>query len=496
MGLDKKIKSSSPKLDRLKKEIKRYDKLILNKPDYAEAYYNRGVLFLVLRQLKKAIEDYDKAIQINPDYADAFNNRGIALQELGQLEKAIEDYDKAIQIKPNNPMAYHNQGIAFRKLGQPKKAIESCNKAIQINPDYTEAFNNRGAALQELGELEKAIEDYDKAVEIKPDYADAYIGRGIALQELGQLEKAIKDYDKAVQINQNYAYAYYNRGLALRELGQLELAIESYERAIQINPNHAEVYVSRGIALQELGQLEQAIESCNKALEIEPSSNTAQHILNSLLGNDVQSVPEEYIKNLFNKYAQNFENHLVNKLGYTSPSFFKTALKSLGLSNKKFNKAIDLGCGTGLVGTEFRNMVDVLVGIDLSEKMIRQAKEKNVYDELIVSDLVDGLKTLKTNFDLFISADVFAYIGDLAPLFDSVKKHANNESLFIFSTEDMSGDGFFLQQTGRFAHSKNYILSTASHFGFKLEHFEQYNLRKNKGKWYVGGIYIFRKIIK
>ena len=46
MGLDKKIKSSSPKLDRLKKEIKRYDKLILNKPDYAEAYYNRGVLFV------------------------------------------------------------------------------------------------------------------------------------------------------------------------------------------------------------------------------------------------------------------------------------------------------------------------------------------------------------------------------------------------------------------------------------------------------------------
>ena len=88
-------------------------------------------------------------------------------------------------------------------------------------------------------------------------------------------------------------------------------------------------------------------------------------------------------------------------------------------------------------------MVDVLIGIDLSEKMIRQAKEKNVYDELIVSDLANGLKILKTNFDLFISADVFAYIGDLASLFDSVKKHANNESLFIFSTEDIPGDGFF-----------------------------------------------------
>ena len=409
-------------------KIKRYDKLILSKPDYAEAYFNRGVLFIQLGRFEEAIKDYDRAIQIKHNYADAFNNRGIALQELGQLEQALENYDRAFQIKPEDPLAYHNQGIVHRELGQLEKAIESCNKAIQVKPDYAEAFFNRGAALQELGQLEQALENYD--------------------------------------------------------------------RAIQINPNYAEVYVSRGIALQEVGQLEKAIESCNSAIELNPSSNTAQHILNSLLGNDVRSVPEEYIKNLFNKYAQNFENHLVNKLDYTSPSFFKKTLAGLGLTNKNFNKAIDLGCGTGLVGVEFRNIVDVLIGIDLSEKMIRQAKEKNVYDKLIDSDLINGLQALKTNFDLFISADVFAYIGDLDSLFDSVKKHANNESLFIFSTEDLAGDGFFLQQTGRFAHSKNYILSTASYYGFQLEHFEQYNPRKNKGEWIVGGIYVLRNIIK
>ena len=207
-------------------------------------------------------------------------------------------------------------------------------------------------------------------------------------------------------------------------------------------------------------------------------------------------MPKEYIENLFNRYAQNFENSLVNELGYTAPSLFKKTLNNLNLINNNFNKAIDLGCGTGLVGAEFRNIVDVLIGIDLSEKMIRQAEEKNVYDELIINDLISGLKVLKTSFDLFISADVFVYLGDLCPLLDSVKKHANNKSLFIFSTEDMPGDGFFLQKTGRFAHSKNYILSTASNYGFQLEYFERHNLRKNKGEWVIGGVYILRNIIK
>ena len=88
------------------------------------------------------------------------------------------------------------------------------------------------------------------------------------------------------------------------------------------------------------------------------------------------------------------------------------------------------------------------------------------------------------------------YLGDLSSLFNVVKKRANNEALFIFSTEDMPGDGFFLQQTGRFAHSKNYILSTASNYGFQLEYFERHNLRKNKGEWIIGGVYILRNIIK
>jgi len=407
-------------------KIKRYDKLILSNPDYAEAYFNRGVLFLQLGRFEEAIKDYDRAIQIKPDYADAFNNRGIALQELGQLELAIESYDRSIQIKPENFMAYHNQGIVLRELGQLEQAIVCCNNAIKIKPNYAEAYYNRGVAFQELGQLENAIESYSKAIQIKPDYA--------------------------------------------------------------------EVYVSCGIALQELGQLEKAIVSCNKALQLNPDSNSAQHILNSLLGNDSKSVPKEYIESLFDKYAQNFENSLVNKLGYTAPSLFKKTLSSLSLINNKFNRAIDLGCGTGLVGIEFRNIVDVLIGIDLSEKMIRKAEEKNVYDELIVNDLISGLEDLKTSFDLFISADVFVYLGDLCPLLDSVKKHANHRSLFIFSTEDIPGDGFFLQKTGRFAHSKNYIVSTASNYDFQIEHFEKHALRKDKGEWIVGGIYILRKI--
>ncbi|MGV2433944.1 MAG UNVERIFIED_CONTAM: tetratricopeptide repeat protein [Anaerolineae bacterium] len=35
-----------------------------------------------LQQYQRAIEDYDRAIQLKPDYADAYNNRGNAYRRL------------------------------------------------------------------------------------------------------------------------------------------------------------------------------------------------------------------------------------------------------------------------------------------------------------------------------------------------------------------------------------------------------------------------------
>jgi len=44
--------------------------------------------------LEEAIASYDKALQIKPEFHEAWYNRGVALKELGQLEKAIASHDK------------------------------------------------------------------------------------------------------------------------------------------------------------------------------------------------------------------------------------------------------------------------------------------------------------------------------------------------------------------------------------------------------------------
>ena len=66
-----------------------------------------------LGRLEEAVASYDKAVEIKPDYHQAWNNRGIALRKLGRLEEAVASYDKAVEIKPDLHDAWGIRGNAL-----------------------------------------------------------------------------------------------------------------------------------------------------------------------------------------------------------------------------------------------------------------------------------------------------------------------------------------------------------------------------------------------
>ena len=49
--------------------------------------------------MNKALESYDRAISLKPDYADAYFNRGITLHKLNRLNEALASFNRAIELK-------------------------------------------------------------------------------------------------------------------------------------------------------------------------------------------------------------------------------------------------------------------------------------------------------------------------------------------------------------------------------------------------------------
>ena len=122
--------------------------------------------------------------------------------------------------------------------------------------------------------------------------------------------------------------------------------------------------------------------------------------------------------------------------------------------------------------------------------MLKKAEEKTVYDKLIKQDILDYLSNANLNFDYFVSTDVFIYIGDLDNVFWLIKSRNEKGGKLVFSTEDYNGEGFFLEQSGRYSHSKKYIEGLCKKFGFEISHFKLHPLRKEENKIIIGGIYL------
>ena len=82
----------------VREAISAYDMALRLKPDYAEAYYNRGTAKTLIGEYETAIADFDEAIRLNPEFVEAHYNRSQTKVSLSQIEEAQYDLEIALKL--------------------------------------------------------------------------------------------------------------------------------------------------------------------------------------------------------------------------------------------------------------------------------------------------------------------------------------------------------------------------------------------------------------
>ena len=75
-------------------------------------------------------------------------------------------------------------------------------------------------------------------------------------------------------------------------------------------------------------------------------------------------------------------------------------------------------------------------------------------------------------------------------MFHLIKSRNKRTGKLVFSTEHTEKHGFHLEQSGRYSHSKDYIEGLCKKFDYSISHFSKVGLRKEKGKFLTGGLYL------
>ena len=354
-------------------------------------------------------------------------------------------------------------------------------------------LTDQGRSLIKLNKLSEAKFFFEKALKLRPDFAAALTNLAITEHDLGNLNHAVRLYKKAVDVDHEIALKSENKILSVIyyfSQHNIKEALEVLNVLIDQNPKDALLYNILGGCLASIGQTEMAVANYQKALELMPEYAIPMHMLNSLTGHTSKKPPKQYVKNLFDDYAHRFNSALVNNLQYSLPFLIKELILKSNSEKFQYKNVIDLGCGTGLAGKDLREISTNLIGIDISENMASEAEKLNIYDTLIVGDIVEKLNAFHDKFDLLVALDVLIYIGDVQSIFRAVHNSCKQDSLFIFSVETQDEGGYSLLKSSRYAHSDVYIMDQTAGL-FKLVNSENVKLRKEGESWIQGKVYVF-----
>ena len=75
-----------------------YNRVLVLKPDFPPAYYNRAYIKSLVNDLPGAIYDYGQAISLNKDFQEAYYNRGLINIYLNETENGCQDLSKAGEL--------------------------------------------------------------------------------------------------------------------------------------------------------------------------------------------------------------------------------------------------------------------------------------------------------------------------------------------------------------------------------------------------------------
>ena len=364
-----------------------------------------------------------------------------------------------------------------------------------MSGDFEAARRNfiEGVSAFEADRLPEAETLFMASLQHWPGRPSTLINLAAVRHRLGRPAEALVTLDEALGQTPDDAQAWYQHGQLLQALQRPLDALRSYERMLALKPDAGAGWSQRGGILKDLGRLAEAAQSFERALE-----HGADAELNRFLLASVQAAagaaaaapaqaPRAYVEGLFDSYAEDFDAHLVQGLGYRTPWLLAEQLPP----GRRFGAALDLGCGTGLMGPLLAPRCEAIDGVDLSLQMLRKAGALACYRDLEHAEVVEHLQRTARRYELVVAADVFVYFGDLGTVFAGVMRVLAPGALFAFSVEEAqtltTGPGYELRASSRYAHVESYLREQAADAGFSLRSLVRCVLRHEQQRP-IGGL--------
>ena len=435
--------------------------------------------------------------------------QGVALFEAGDTPGAEQALRASLALLPGRPSTLVNLGAVLLRLGRAPEALALLDEALVADPAQPDAWCHRAVACSELGRDAEALAHLQRAFTLGCNLPAAHHHHALVLNRLGRHAEALTALQPllhaaaahaadtaadtaAVTADTTPASVQLLLGQTWQALGRLPQARQAYEAAVAQAPRLAEAWMHLGLLLNDLGETAAASHALRRARDADGDLPLLAYFSAALNDGPVPATaPLAYVRGLFDPYAEGFEQHLVAELRYSGHEAVVNAAATWHPGPAAV--ALDLGCGSGLCGELLHPRVQRLEGVDLSPTMVAQARARGCYDAVLEAELVQHLQSRQGAVDIAVAADVFIYIGDLAPVFAAVSRVLAPRGVFAFTVEhDEAAAPYRLQRSLRYAHSEAGLRALAAAHGFVVRQARPLVLREDQRQPVAGLVLVLQ----
>ncbi len=463
-----------------------------------------GNCFDALGNRDQAIRYYKKATRLNPVSITSLVALANVYYDRGDYENSAKFCRKILKTDSCNSSALLTLGNIDYCLGNYVSALEYYEKVYKNNASSYIAVINMSNTCYDLGRYVKAIDYAKKALKLYPSSVDAYIIRGNSYMELGKNEKSESCLLQALELHRENPWIYTSLSRLYQKVENWEQALEmGWQAVLCAGEAQEDQHINFGYLLYECADEKRediAMEYAGRWLAQFGDNKIVDYMANAILSNKkIKKADPEYVCRIFDAFAGDFDSTL-SGLEYQAPEYIAADIRKY--LKKEFWKPLrylDLGCGTGLCAQAVKAVVgwSDVTGVDLSEKMLQEARKKFVYDRLVVDEILNFLNTDENVYHLITASDVFTYFGDLLKLFTACAKVLCDGGLLVFTVSEnyINKEDYVLMPSGRFIHNGDYVLKLLKKSGFNKISFEKKALRNEGDRVVYGYIGTAEKVL-
>ncbi|RUL77706.1 tetratricopeptide repeat protein [Dyella choica] len=420
--------------------------------------------------------------------------------QAGDLEAAERQYREVLELRAAQPDAMHYLGVLCHQRARSDEGVRLIEAALKITPRHPDAHNNLGNIHKECGRLAAAERCYRKALECGAQHYNAQNNLAVVLEAQERVEEAFEAYAKLLRQAPKFAQGYYLMGRFLRNYAQskehVEQSVQCFRKAYELDRHNLRALESLGMSLYTLNRIKEAVQVYRDWLAREPDHPVPRHMLAACGGAQAPlRAADDYVRQVFDAFADSFDEQLLKNLGYRAPQVLADALGGMLTGAAGAFEVLDAGCGTGLCEPLLRPYARRLVGVDLSGGMIEKARLRGGYDELEVAELTGYLQAHPAAYDIVFSADTLEYFGELREVLEAAHAALRPGGWLAFTVEVAQGedDRVDLAPSGRYQHTHCHVERALSSAGYSQVSIGTDTLRKEGGQPVAGWVVLAQR---